>query len=219
VRIFALESRSVAPSILHRFVVLEGLDGAGTTTQMRLLCDRLAREGRACTGTFEPTDGPVGALIRSILARRAEALPLTVAMLFAADRHEHVAGPGGIVERAGRGELVVSDRYLFSSLAYQSIECGFERVLAFNEDFPLPELLVFLDTPVAVSQARLGRRTHRELYDGAAFQARVREGYLRAIEHFEGIGMRVLTLDGERPAEEIHEAIWTETARLPIHKV
>jgi dTMP kinase len=113
----------------------------------------------------------------------------------------------------------VSDRYLFSSLAYQSIECGFERVLGLNDGFPLPELLVFLDTPVAVSQARIDRRTHRELYDGAGFQARVREGYLRAFEHFEGTGMRVLTLDGDRPAEEIHEAIWTETARLPIHKV
>ncbi len=200
-------------------MVLEGLDGAGTTTQMRMLCERLDREGRAHAGTFEPTDGPVGRLIRSILARRVKALPLTVAMLFAADRHQHLAGPDGVIERTVRGELVVSDRYLFSSLAYQSIECGFERVLGLNEGFPLPELLVFLDTPVAVSQARLDQRTHRELYDGAGFQARVREGYLRAIEHFEGAGMRVLTLDGDRPADEIHEAIWTETARLPIHKV
>lgn len=200
-------------------MVLEGLDGAGTTTQMRLLCDRLAREGRAHAGTFEPTDGPVGKLIRSILARRVKVLPLTVAMLFAADRHQHLAGPDGIIERANRGELVVSDRYLFSSLAYQSLECGFERVLGLNDGFPLPELLVFLDTPVAVSQARIDRRTRRELYDGAGFQARVREGYLRAIEHFEASGMRVVVLDGDRQAEEIHEAIWTETARVPIHKV
>jgi dTMP kinase len=114
---------------------------------------------------------------------------------------------------------VVSDRYLFSSLAYQSIECGFERVLGLNDGYPLPELLVFLDTPVVVSQARLDRRTHRELYDGAGFQARVREGYLRAFEHFEESGMRVLTIDGGRPVGEIHEAIWMETARLPIHKV
>ncbi len=140
-------------------------------------------------------------------------------MLFAADRHQHLAGPDGVIERTGRGELVVSDRYLFSSLAYQSIECGFERVLGLNDGFPLPELLVFLDTPVAVSQARLDRRTHRELYDGAGFQARVREGYLRAFEHFEESGMRVLTIDGDRPVDEIHEAIWMETARLPIHKV
>jgi dTMP kinase len=200
-------------------VVLEGLDGAGTTTQARLLCERLEREGRDHAGTFEPTDGPVGKLIRSILARRVKVLPLTVAMLFAADRHQHLAGPDGIIERTGRGELVVSDRYLFSSLAYQSIECGFERVLGLNDGYPLPELLVFLDTPVVVSQARLDRRTHRELYDGAGFQARVREGYLRAFEHFEESGMRVLTIDGGRPVGEIHEAIWMETVRLPIHKV
>ena len=148
-----------------------------------------------------------------------KALPLTVALLFAADRHQHLAGPDGVIERSERGELVVSDRYLFSSLAYQSIECGFRRVLELNEDFPLPELLVFLDTPVAVSQARLDRRISRELYDESGFQARVREGYFQAIEHFEGAGMRVLVLDGERSPEDIHESIWTETARLPIHKV
>jgi dTMP kinase len=140
-------------------------------------------------------------------------------MLFAADRHQHLAGPDGVIERARRGELVVSDRYLFSSLAYQSIECGFERVLGLNEGFPLPQLLVFMDTPVAVSQARIDRRTRRELYDGVGFQARVREGYLRAIEYFEGSGMRVFTVDGDRPPEDIHEAIWTETSRLPIQKV
>jgi len=186
---------------------------------MRLLCDRLEREDRAHDGSYEPTDGPVGRLIRQVLARKVDALPLTVAMLFAADRHQHVHGSDGIVERATRGELVVSDRYLFSSLAYQSIECGFRKVLELNDGFPLPELVVFLDTPVAVSQARLDRRTHRELYDGAAFQARVREGYFQAFEHFSGTGMRVLVLEGDQPVEEIHEAIWTETARLPIQKV
>jgi dTMP kinase len=209
----------VTSSILHGFVVLEGLDGAGTTTQMRLLCDRLAREDRAHEGTYEPTDGPIGRLIRQVLARKLDALPLTVAMLFAADRNQHVNGSDGIVERTARGELVVSDRYLFSSLAYQSIECGLRRVLELNEGFPLPELLVFLDTPVAVSQARLDRRTSRELYDESGFQARVREGYFQAIEHFEGSGMRVVVLDGDRAPEEIHETIWTETARLPIQKV
>ncbi len=209
----------MASSILHGFVVLEGLDGAGTTTQMRLLCERLEREGRVHDGSYEPTDGPVGRLIRQVLARKVDALPLTVALLFAADRNQHVNGPDGIVARVARGELVVSDRYLFSSLAYQSIACGFRRVLELNEDFPLPELLVFLDTPVAVSQARLDRRSSRELYDESGFQARVREGYLQAFEHFEGSGMRVLVLDGDRAPEEIHEAIWTETARLPIQKV
>jgi len=148
-----------------------------------------------------------------------DALPLTVALLFAADRHQHVHGPGGVVERAGQGDLVVSDRYFFSSLAYQSIGCGFDRVLELNAGFPLPELLVFLDTPVVVSQARLDRRGSRELYDGAEFQARVRDGYLRAIRHFDGSRMRVVSLDGDRPASEIHEAIWMETSRLPIHKV
>jgi dTMP kinase len=136
----------VAGSILHRFAVLEGLDGSGTTTQLRLAGRRLEREGVPHFLTWEPTDGPVGTLIRSILRHEVPAEPCTVAMLYAADRSEHLHGPGGILERASRGELVLSDRYLFSSLAYQSLECPEEQVAGLNAGFPLPELLVFVDT-------------------------------------------------------------------------
>ncbi len=206
----------MARSILHPFVALEGLDGSGTTTQLRLAGERLAREGVPCFITWEPTDGPVGTLIRSILRKEVPAHPCTVAMLYAADRHEHLHRPGGIVSRSAAGELVLSDRYLFSSLAYQSIECSEEQVATLNAGFPLPELVIFLDTPVAVCQARLDRRQQRELFDGAAFQGRVREGYLRAFESFRGSGMRIERLDGDRPPETIAEEVWKLLRGLPI---
>ncbi|MBE3063840.1 MAG: dTMP kinase [Spirochaetes bacterium] len=208
------------PTILQRFVVLEGLDGSGTTTQMKLLAERLEREGRPHAATWEPTDGPVGSLIRSILSKRTPAHPRTVALLFAADRNEHLYEPGtGIAERTKRGEIVICDRYLFSSLAYQSLESDPDYVLALNSAFPFPQLLVFLDTPVEVCQERLARRGSAELYDGFAFQSRVRAEYLKAIERFRGTGMRIERIAGDRPAGLIHGEIWKILAGMPIQKV
>jgi len=201
-------------------VVLEGLDGAGTTTQLRLLSERLTREGRSHSATWEPTDGPVGKMLRSILARDLRAHPRTVALLYAADRSEHVHEPQtGIEARTRRGELVICDRYLFSSLAYQGLECGYEYILDLNSGFPLPQCLVFLDTPIEVCQERLAGRRTVELYDGAAFQARVRDAYLRAIEEFTVTGMQVSLVDGDRPAGIIHGEIWKVLEGMPISGV
>lgn len=205
------------PSILHGFVVLEGLDGAGTSTQLRLLAERLAREGRKHAMTWEPTQGPVGRLLRSILAQETKAHPRTIALLYAADRNEHVHEPGtGIRERVRRGELVVCDRYVFSSLAYQSIECGFDYVMGLNSEFPLPQCVIFVDTPVAVCQGRLAARGTSELYDGVAFQARVRESYLEVFKRFAGSGMLIAHVAGDRPAGLVHDEIWKVLDGLPI---
>jgi dTMP kinase len=201
-------------------VVLEGLDGAGTTTQLRLLSERLARDGKPHWATWEPTDGTIGKMLRGILARDIRAHPRTVALLYAADRSEHVHEPQtGIEARTRSGELVISDRYLFSSLAYQGLECGYEYVFGLNAGFPLPECLVFLDTPIEVCQERLADRRKIELYDGAAFQSRVRDAYLRAIEQYTGTGMQVSLVDGDRPAGLIHSEIWKILAGMPINGV
>ncbi|HVO39007.1 MAG TPA: dTMP kinase [Spirochaetia bacterium] len=200
--------------------MLEGLDGAGTSTQLRMLDRKLDAEGVRHAATWEPTDGPVGLLLRSILAREVGLHPATTAMLYAADRNQHVNDPDtGIVALASQGVLVVSDRYVFSSLAYQSIQCGFEYVLGLNAGFPLPQLLIFLDTPVEVSQARLASRTKVELFDGVSFQTRVRDAYLQAFDRFRSTGMRICVVDGNRPADEIHREIWNLTSALPITRM
>ena len=204
-------------NILRSFIVLEGLDGSGTTTQLELLSRRLSREGRMHAATFEPTDGPVGALLRKILARDVRAHPATVAMLYAADRNEHVNDPeSGILARTSRGELVICDRYLFSSLAYQSVDSGFDYVFGLNRRFPVPQCLLFLDTPVEVCQRRLSRRGKAELFDGAAFQSRVRENYLSVIERFRPTGMEIFILPGDRSEQAIAEEIWKILSSLPI---
>ncbi len=184
---------------------------------MRLLDERLAREGRKHAMTWEPTKGPIGRLLRSILARETKAHARTIALLYAADRNEHVYEPEtGIRERVRRGELVVCDRYVFSSLAYQSIECGFDYVMALNSDFPLPQCVIFVDTPVGVCQERLAARARPELYDGTGFQAKVRESYMEVFKRFEGTGLRIAHVPGDRPAGLVHSEIWKVLDGLPI---
>jgi dTMP kinase len=211
--------RTPAPSVLENLVVLEGLDGAGTTTQLRLAGEKLTGLGvpHLCTG--EPTDGAVGALLRRILRHELKVHPDTVALLFAADRTEHLHDPReGMLSRIQAGQLVICDRYLFSSLAYQAVACDFEFVRLLNSTFPLPRHVVFLDTPIPLSQQRLQVRAgrERELFDGEGIQESIRAGYRRAFALFEGTGMEVHTLDGSEAPSAIFGKFWKIIASLPI---
>jgi dTMP kinase len=204
--------------VLDRFIVLEGLDGAGTTTQLRLAAEKLAADGRPHFCTSEPTDHPLGLLIREVLTHRRSVHPTTLALLFAADRAEHLlAAGGGILNHLERGELVISDRYLFSSLAYQSLDCDFEYVRALNAEFPLPRDVVFLDTPVRESQRRLGGREGLELFDGAEIQDRILENYRRGFALYRDSGLRLHVLDGTLPPAEIFENFWKIIGSVPMH--
>ncbi len=203
--------------VLEGFIVLEGLDGAGTTTQLRLAEQQLAADGRPHFCTLEPTDHALGLLIRDVLTHRRAVHPTTLALLFAADRAEHLLAPGaGILKRLERGELVVSDRYLFSSLAYQSLDCDFEYVRALNDGFPLPRDVVFLDTPVRESQRRLGSRGGPELFDGADIQDRILENYRRGFDLFRDSGLRLHILDGTLPPADIFEKLWKIITSVPM---
>ena len=211
---------NLATGALDNFLVLEGLDGAGTTTQLRLVGEELARRKIPHHITAEPTAGWIGQRIRSILHGRESVQPLTMAMLYAADRSEHLFAPeDGILSHLQKGELVVCDRYLFSSLAYQGVLVDFEYVAALNGQFPLPRHLVFLDTPVEVSQGRLAGRGQAEIYDGAEMQRRVlREGYGRVLERYRGGEMAIHRLDGSGPPEQIFRRLWSILRSLPIVK-
>jgi dTMP kinase len=203
--------------VLDRFIVLEGLDGAGTTTQLRLAEERLSAEGWLHFCTSEPTGSPLGLLIRDVLKRGRSLHPTTLALLFAADRAEHLREPGGgILPRLERGELVISDRYLFSSLAYQSLDCDFEYVRRLNQDFPLPRHVVFLDTPVPESQRRLAGRAVEELFDGADIQDRILDGYSRAFQLYRDSGLRLHVLDGTLPAGEVFGNFWKIIQSVPM---
>ena len=128
--------------ILKNFIVFEGLDGAGTSTQSRLL----SKEIKSSFLTFEPTDSKIGGLIRDCLKKKINFDTLTLAFLFSADRRDHLYKKNGIIDRCKQNQIVISDRYLFSSLAYQSIDYPFDQILELNKYFPLPEVVFFLDT-------------------------------------------------------------------------
>ena len=190
-----------------RFVVLEGIDGAGTTTQARRLAEALAQRGIAAHVTREPSDGPIGRLVRSSLGSGGPALPPGArALLFAADRLAHVAAEIRPALEAGR--WVVCDRYLLSSLAYQGLDCDEGWVRAINRHAPPPDRTILLDVPAEVAVARI--RAREGAGDGPAAQHYEVQGTLadlarryRRLAEDEGVAV----VDGTPSPAEVTAAI------------
>ncbi len=203
------------PTFQKRFIVFEGIDGAGTTTQSQRLADRLLAADRRTWLTSEPTDRPVGLLARRILSGEYTVAPEAVAHVFAADRCDHLYSPGGITERLSGGEIVVCDRYKYSSLAYQTIDVPGDLVATLNSGFDDPELVIFLDLPVDVGEQRLAARTRRDIYERLDFQEKVRERYLHVLEAASR-EVRVVTLDGTIAPDILAEKIWEAVAETSI---
>ncbi|MFA5513975.1 MAG: dTMP kinase [Sphaerochaetaceae bacterium] len=193
--------------VLKRFVVIEGLDGAGATTQMGSVTEAFDKSGVNCHATFEPTSSPLGSLVRSVLRKEIVTTPLALALLFSADREDHLYNPiNGIVEKMEEGTVVISDRYLFSSLAYQAVECGFEKVRKLNK-YPYPKFLFYLDTPVEDCIKRIELRDNgRELFEKEEFLTKVRDNY-EVI--FSALPEEVVfvRIDGTKSKEEITKII------------
>lgn len=194
--------------VLKKFIVLEGLDGAGTTTQLHSITASLKRRGHSVYKTFEPTDQSIGRLIRDVLQHRISLEPKSTSKLFVADRYEHIYGADGIKQHLENGEYVLCDRYLFSSLAYQSPDCGFDFVYSINCEYPLPEYLFFISTPVEICQERLNKRGDaKELFDAKEFQTLVDSNYRLALDRYKDSQMKVFIIDGTKSPDEITNEI------------
>lgn len=190
--------------ILKGFVVLEGLDGAGTSTQLRLIDQWLTETGRPHVMQAEPTDGPVGKLIRDILRGVHQVEPMTFAMLYAADRREHVRF---INEQLSEGKLVICDRYIPSSLAYQGVNCPLDRVKSWNQDYPQPALYLYVDTPVDECIKRIRHRAEPvELFEHREFLTKVQAGYESAFKTMPE-EVTVKRIDGRKSPEAIADEI------------
>jgi dTMP kinase len=199
------------------FVVLEGGDAVGKSTQLRLLATRLrdAFPDREVVVTFEPGATALGKVVRDLFLGRAAGplAPRTEALLIAADRAEHVAT---VVRPAlDRGAIVVSDRYVPSSLAYQGSGTGLpvEEILALSAwatDSLGPDEVIVLDAPPAVVAARraldAGDRIEAEPSD---FHARVRQAYRDLAERF---GWTVVDASGT--VEDVHERVWEAVSEV-----
>ena len=192
--------------ILGGLVAIEGIDGAGTTTLARNLADLLSGAGKKVTRGFEPTDGPIGRIIREGLSGRLPLAPESLALLFAADRREHLYGPDGIATLVAGGGLYITDRYFFSSLAYQSLDCPWDWVNDLNSPYPLPGHLIYLGLPVDEAMKRISGRGEQDIFETEKLQQRVAAIYDRSIEAYADSDMRVLVLDSRRPPEQISAA-------------
>lgn len=201
-----------------RFIVVEGIDGCGSTTQVARLVASLSARGLDARATAEPTDGPVGRLIRAALASRlvdgrgAPRPPFdwaTFALLFAADRADHVERE--IAPALAAGAWVVSDRYDLSSLAYQSATAAegadaIAWIRALNRCARRPDLTLVLDVaPTVAAARRRDRGAAAELFEVDALQRRLAELYARPAELVPGD--RVIRLGGEGTPEQVAAAL------------
>ncbi len=188
---------------MQGFVVIEGLDGAGTTTQAGRLADRWRRDGRWVLATREPTDRAIGRVIRATLRGADDApAPVVLPWMFAADRADHVHGV--IRPAIASGAWVVSDRYFHSSLAYQSLTMPLEAVWELNRSFPTPACTVFLRLSVDACLERLGRRGgEREIYERREHLVRIAAAYDRVLRFLGERGHRIVELDGAAPVEVV----------------
>ena len=201
-----------------RLIVVEGLDGAGTTTQVRLLFERLGAT-RQVSVTHEPSEGPAGLQIRMALQHRVKVDPATLAALYAADRMDHLYhrdGGGGIVTRLRDGVDVLTDRYYLSSFAYQGISLDWEWIWDMHARCIRPDLTVFVDVPVDVCLERIAaaRGAHFDLFENRDVLTRARHSYVRAIERLRRAGERIEVVDGTALPEQVHAAIWEKLTRL-----
>ena len=198
-----------------RFLVLEGIDGSGTTTQLDRAVSYVGSLGYPALATREPSTGPIGRLLRESLLGRLE-MPdgagmdgRTMALLFAADRIDHLQRE--IEPRLALGTTVISDRYLLSSLAYQAEEAEREWVLGLARGVLRPDLTILLDLPVEVAAQRreaAGRPIER--YDADSYLAKVSANY-RALASQDP---SVVILDGAATKDEVTAAMCRAIALL-----
>lgn len=190
-----------------KLIVLEGIDGSGTTTQTARLTAALAALGHRVHATREPSHGPIGQLLRQILGgAHAPVDPAAIALLFAADRVDHLARE--VVPRLAEGVHVVSDRYLLSSYAYQTIEVDRALVVSANARARPADLTLLLDVPASVAAARRrARGGPEELFDAHAFQEKVAAAYLREADLLARTGEPVVMLDGSADPDTVFAAI------------
>ena len=198
-----------------RFIVIEGIDGAGKTTQIEILAQKLREEGRTVHVTAEPTASVSGGLLRDALGGISNRTACEMAALFVLDRIFHNVNPNGINAMLEKGIDVICDRYYYSSLAYQGSQTDFDWVKDMNLNCPeirIPDVCVFLDLAPEESLKRISKgRTTTELYEKLDTLESVRKRFFDVFELLkERDNVRVIDTTGctiEEVAEKISLAL------------
>lgn len=187
-----------------KFIVIEGLDGSGQSTQVKLLGDFLIKNGYNVVPTKEPTkDSEAGKKIRQILDKNTQVEPMDFQELFAKDRKEHLEKL--IIPALKEGKTVISDRYFFSSFAYgASSGADLEQLIQINSEFLMPDLSIILKVKPEVCLERIGKRGEPQtLFEEKEKLIKTWETYKIMPERFEN----VYIIDGEKPIEEVRQNI------------
>ncbi len=196
-----------------RFIVFEGIDGSGKTTQTERLLAHLRAEGREVVLTAEPTGLPTGRALREALSGKVKKSECEMAALFVEDRIAHNNDPEmGIRALLSRGVDVICDRYYYSTLAYQGQSTDYAWVKGMNLDCPdilRPDLCIYLDLLPRESLKRIRRgRDAVEIYENEETLARVRDTFLRVIDDLREHD-RIAVVNAARTPEEIAAEIAT----------
>lgn len=194
-----------------KFIVFEGIDGSGKTTQAKLLMEYLLTCGQKCTFTFEPTYGKIGGFLHEILAGSEKADPRVIAALFAADRLDHILNAeNGIQKALSDGINVICDRYYLSSFAYQGSELPLEWIISLNSESRKalkPDITFFIDVlpETSLNRIKAGRESF-EIYENIQRLTAVRKNYIKLTKRFSD-EEQIAVLDGNRTPDEIFEDI------------
>ena len=174
-----------------KFIVFEGLDGSGKSTQMKLLSRYLEEHAVPNICTHEPTGSPFGALVHDCMSGKTETGEYTIAAMFAADRLDHIQNPeNGMLKTLRAGVTVLCDRYYFSSFAYNGGLVPLAWVEELNRpamELLRPDLVLFLDLPPEAGMERVGRREERERYETLERQRNTRENFLHVFEKYRDV--------------------------------
>ena len=201
-----------------RFFALEGIDGSGKSTQLKLLAKRLEEAGVPCLTTCEPTDRPIGKLLRQVLTGQMTCDSRVVAPLFAADRLDHLLnGENGLCAAVEQGITVLTDRYYFSSYAYQSVDLPLEWVIQANRPCAAllrPTATLFIDVSPELALERIAQnRESTELFETKDRLTRTREQYFASFR-LEQDREKVIVIPGDREIEAIAQDIWAAVTPL-----
>ena len=201
------------------FIVIEGVDGSGKSTQASLLADYLRGLGRRVHHTSEPTESGLGGMVRDGLGGEHPRTTEELAAMFLADRVAHNVSPkSGIKQYLESGTDVVCDRYYYSSLAYQGVDGALQWVADMNLNSPViekPDICVFidLDPEKCLEHIRAGR-SHFEIYEeNSAIIAETRRRYGIVFEMLKGRD-NIVTVDGARTPKEVSADVIAAVSKL-----
>ena len=204
---------------LGKFIVFEGIDGSGKTTQAKMLCDKLNLHDKESVFTAEPTNRSCGKLLRSFLKGEETASDITVASLFTTDRLDHITCNGGLLDTINCSKNVICDRYYFSSYAYNAHSRDVQEIINLNSicsSILRPDVCIFIDISPEVAMERIitnRSADSREIYETTEYLTIVRKRYYQAFELTKN-EENVIIIDGNRDVDAISKDVFDAVNKL-----